>query len=184
MNIDFDDDSDLSPMPTVESASNSRRCCRRSRIAPKLSRSRSTTSPAKDPRRAGRLLAGKEAKLLIDSDTRDDLRAAIAEGYLAPGEPQAALTMSASNETAAYAPVAHWNAGLAAWRLGRLDEARSHFQALARSSDQSAWVNPQPPSGPIRKSSSRRGGRENYGYWLKIAAERCRRPSTACWRGI
>src|SRR6202008_244515 len=93
-----------------------------------------------EPRKAELLLAGPEAKALIDSATRDLLRAAIAAGYLAQGAAQEALALSAATETAAYAPVANWNAGLAAWRLGRLDEARSHFQALARSSGQSAWV--------------------------------------------
>jgi soluble lytic murein transglycosylase-like protein len=123
-----------------------------------------------DPRRAEQLLASKEAKLLIDSDTRDDLRAAIAEGYLAQGEPQAALTLSAGNETAAYAPVANWNAGLAAWRLGRLDEARGHFQALARSSGQSAWVKAAAAFWAARVELKARRP-ENYGYWLRIAAE-------------
>ena len=93
-----------------------------------------------DPRKAELLLAGKDAKALIDDQTRDQLRSTIAEGYLARGKAQEALTMSASTETAAYAPVANWNAGLAAWRLDRMDEARGHFQALARSPDQSPWV--------------------------------------------
>lgn len=123
-----------------------------------------------DPRRAEQLLASKEAKLLIDSDTRDDLRSAIAEGYLAQNEPQEALTMSAGNETAAYAPIANWNAGLAAWRLNRLDEARSHFQALARSSGQSAWVKSAAAFWAARVEM-KAGRPENYGYWLRIAAE-------------
>jgi soluble lytic murein transglycosylase len=123
-----------------------------------------------DPHRAEQLLGSKEAKLLIDSDTRDDLRSAIAEGYLAQNEPQKALTMSAGNETAAYAPIANWNAGLAAWRLNRLDEARSHFQALARSSGQSPWVKSAAAFWAARVEM-RAGRPENYGYWLRIAAE-------------
>jgi soluble lytic murein transglycosylase-like protein len=123
-----------------------------------------------DPRRAEQLLGSREAKLLIDTATRDDLRSAIAEGYLAQGEPQEALTMSAGNETAAYAPIANWNAGLAAWRLGRLDEARSHFQALARSSGQSGWVKSAAAFWSARVELKARRP-ENYGYWLRIAAE-------------
>src|SRR5579875_945868 len=125
---------------------------------------------ASDPRRAEQLLASKDAKLLIDSDTRDDLRAAIAEGYLAQNEPQEALTVSASNETAAYAPIANWNAGLAAWRLDRLDEARSHFQALARSTGQSPWVKSAAAFWAARVEM-KAGRPENYGYWLRIAGE-------------
>ena len=123
-----------------------------------------------DPRRAEQLLASKDAKLLIDSATRDNLRSAIAAGYLAQGEPQAALTMSAGNETAAYAPIANWNAGLAAWRLGRLDEARGHFQALARSPGQSGWVKSAAAFWAARVELKARRP-ENYGYWLRIAAE-------------
>ncbi|HLI22349.1 MAG TPA: lytic transglycosylase domain-containing protein [Stellaceae bacterium] len=125
---------------------------------------------ASDPRRAEQLLASKDAKLLIDSDTRDDLRSAIAEGYLAQNEPQEALTASAETETAAYAPIANWNAGLAAWRLNRLDEARSHFQALARSPGQSPWVKSAAAFWAARVEM-KAGRPENYGYWLRIAGE-------------
>jgi soluble lytic murein transglycosylase len=170
VNIDFDDDSDLSPMPTVRVGKQLQALLPAVAHRAENLEKQINDLAAKDPRRAEQLLAGKEAKVLIDSDTRDDLRAAIAEGYLAQGEPQAALTMSASNETAAYAPVADWNAGLAAWRLGRLDEARSHFQALARSSDQSAWVKSAAAFWAARVELKARRP-ENYGYWLKIAAE-------------
>lgn len=125
---------------------------------------------AKEPRRAEQLLGSKEAKLLLDSDTRDDLRAVIVEAYLAQNEPQEALTMSAGNKTAAYAAVANWDAGLAAWRLNRLDEARSHFQALARSPGQSPWVKSAAAFWAARVELKARRP-ENYGYWLHIAAE-------------
>jgi len=170
-NINFDDDSDLSPVPTIGAGKQLQA------LLPAAAAHRAETLEkqiselaAKDPRRAELLLAGKEAKLLIDSDTRDNLRAAIAEGYLAQGEPQAALTMSASNKTAAYAPVADWNAGLAAWQLGRLDEARGHFQALARSTSQSAWVKSAAAFWAARVEL-RAKRPQNYGYWLKIAGE-------------
>src|SRR6185437_1901360 len=166
-NINFDDDSDLSPVPTIGAGKQLQA------LLPAAAAHRAETLEkqiselaAKDPRRAELLLAGKEAKLLIDSDTRDNLRAAIAEGYLAQGEPQAALTMSASNKTAAYAPVADWNAGLAAWQLGRLDEARGHFQALARSTSQSAWVKSAAAFWAARVEL-RAKRPQNYGYWLK-----------------
>ncbi|HEX3973021.1 MAG TPA: lytic transglycosylase domain-containing protein [Stellaceae bacterium] len=170
VNIDFDDDSDLSPVPTVSTGKQLQALLPAVAHRAEALQQQINDLAAKDPRRAEQLLVGKEAKLLIDSDTRDDLRAAIAEGYLAQGEPQAALTMSAGNETAAYAPVANWNAGLAAWRLGKLDEARSHFQALARSTGQSAWVKSAAAFWAARVEL-RADRPENYGYWLKIAAE-------------
>jgi soluble lytic murein transglycosylase-like protein len=161
---------DLSPVPTIGSGKQLQTLLPAIAHRAEALERQINDLAAKDPRRAELLLAGKEAKLLIDSDTRDDLRTAIAEGYLAQGEPQAALTMSASNETAAYAPVADWNAGIAAWRLGRLDEARGHFQALARSSGQSAWVKAAAAFWAARVEL-RAKRPANYGYWLKIAAE-------------
>jgi soluble lytic murein transglycosylase len=123
-----------------------------------------------EPHKAELLLAGNEAKELIDTATRDQLRAAIAAGYLARGAAQEALTMSATTETAAYEPVANWNAGLAAWRLNRLDEARTRFQAVARSSGQSAWVKSAAAFWAARVELRARRP-QNYGYWLRVAAE-------------
>ena len=170
VNVEFADDNALSPMPTVGVGKQLQALLPAAAHRATTLQLQISDFAAKDPRRAELLLAGKEAKLLIDSDTRDDLRAAIAEGYLAQGEPQAALTMSASNQTAAYAPVADWNAGIAAWQLGRLDEARSHFQALARSGGQSAWVKSAAAFWAARVEL-RAKRPQNYGYWLKIAGE-------------
>jgi len=168
--IDFGDDNDLSPAPTISVGKQLQALLPAAGHRADTLEKQINELAAKDPRRAELLLAGKEAKLLIEGDTRDVLRAAIAEGYLAQGEPQAALTMSAGNRTAAYAPVADWNAGLAAWQLGRLDEARSHFQALARSSGQSGWVKAAAAFWAARVEL-RAKRPQNYGYWLKIAGE-------------
>jgi peptidoglycan lytic transglycosylase len=128
------------------------------------------TLAADAPHKAELLLAGNEAKELIDTAARDQLRASIAEGYLAQGEAQQALTMSAATETDAYASVSNWNAGLAAWRLGRLDEARNRFQAVARSASQSGWVKSAAAfwAGRVELRARRP---ENYAYWLRVAAE-------------
>jgi soluble lytic murein transglycosylase-like protein len=174
VNIDFDNDGDLSPVPNLSTGKQLQALLPSAAHRAEALRQQINDLAAKEPRRAEQLLAGKEAKLVIDGDTRDDLRAAIAEGYLAQGEPQAALTMSAGNETAAYAPLADWNAGLAAWRLGKLDEARSRFQALARSAGQSGWVKSAAAFWAARVELKAKRP-ENYGYWLKIAAEN---PST------
>ncbi|BBK44252.1 lytic transglycosylase [Allostella vacuolata] len=37
-------------------------------------------------------------------------------------------------------PVAHWFAGLSAWRLGRPEVARRHFDMVAKASDLSGWM--------------------------------------------
>jgi len=123
-----------------------------------------------EPRKAELLLAGGEAKALIDTSMRDQLRATIAASYLARGAAQEALILSATTETAAYAPVADWNAGLAAWRLGRLDEARGRFQSVARSPGQSPWVKSAAAFWAARVEL-RAKRPQNYVYWLRIAAE-------------
>ena len=125
---------------------------------------------AQSPRRAEQLLGSYAGKQLIGSATRDELRSAIAEGYLAQGEPQEALTVSAETQSAAAAPQANWDAGLAAWRLGRFDEARSHFQALARSPGQSPWMKSAAAFWAARVELKAHRP-QNYGYWLHIAAE-------------
>src|SRR5579862_1741027 len=124
----------------------------------------------KEPRLAELMLAGPEAKQLIEPRARDQLRAVIAEGYLARGKAQEALTMSATNETDSYAPIANWNAGLAAWRLARLDEARTRFQAVARSPGQSPWAKSAAAFWSARVEL-RAHRPENYAYWLRVAAE-------------
>jgi len=125
---------------------------------------------ADEPHKAELLLASSDAKSLIDTAARDQLRAAIAEGYLAQGEAQQALTLSAATETNAFQSVSNWNAGLAAWRLGRLDEARNHFQAVARSTSQSTWVKSAAAFWAARVELRARRP-ENYAYWLRVAAE-------------
>ena len=122
------------------------------------------------PRKAELLLAGNEAKDLIDTAARDQLRASIAEGYLAQGEAQQALALSAATETNAYQSLTNWNAGLAAWRLGQLDEARRRFQAVARSASQSSWVKSAAAFWAARVELRARRP-ENYAYWLRAAAE-------------
>jgi soluble lytic murein transglycosylase len=128
---------------------------------------------ADEPGKAELLLAGREAKDLLDTAARDQLRAAIAEGYLAQNEPQQALNLSAATETNAYASVSNWNAGLAAWRLGRLNEARKHFQAVARSNSQSSWVRAAAAFWTARVEL-RAGHPDIYAYWLRVAAENSR----------
>jgi soluble lytic murein transglycosylase len=69
-----------------------------------------------------------------------------------------ALAVDAVKKAGGEAPGAHWTAGLAAWRLGKYEDARQHFESLARSRNASAW--------------SLSGG----AYWASRAHLRLRRP--------
>ena len=123
-----------------------------------------------DPRRAERALNSAEAKRLLDADATDQLRIVVAEGYLAAGQAQQALALSATAQGAAYAPAAHWQAGLAAWRLGRLGEARGHFQAVARAQGVSSRATAAAAYWAARVEL-RSGRPELFTYWLGVAAE-------------
>ncbi len=51
-----------------------------------------------------------------------------------------ALARAAAERSGETVPEAYWTAGLAAWRLGRLEDARRWFQALAQAPGLSPWV--------------------------------------------
>jgi soluble lytic murein transglycosylase len=125
------------------------------------------------PQRAAALLDGEEAKRILDPQTREALRAIIARSFLAAGEARAALDMSTPPQDAALPPVAHWEAGLAAWRLGRMSEAREHFQTLARIAGSSSWLRSAGAFWAARVAA-RLHRRDHVAYWLHVAAEQPR----------
>jgi soluble lytic murein transglycosylase len=125
---------------------------------------------AREPRRAELTLAGYDAKHLLTPAQQDELRTEIAAGYLALGKVQEALSLSAATHSPAFAAEAHWQAGLAAWRLGRYAEAGSHFQAVVRSPGQSSWTVAAAAYWAARVELRNRRP-ELFSYWLGIAAE-------------
>jgi soluble lytic murein transglycosylase-like protein len=125
------------------------------------------------PDLAEHMLRGAEAQALLDDSEYDDVRADIADSYLFAGEDQKALILSATARTAAYRPLAHWNGGLAAWRLGKLSEARSHFEALARTPGISEW-NVSAAAFWAARVHLRNRHPQLVNYWLGIAAQQPR----------
>ncbi len=125
---------------------------------------------AREPRRAELTLAGYDAKHLLTLAQQDELRTEISAGYLALGKVQEALSLSAATYSPAFAAAAHWQAGLAAWRLGRYAEAGTHFQAVVRSPGQSSWTVSAAAFWAARVEL-RNHRPELFGYWLGIAAE-------------
>jgi soluble lytic murein transglycosylase len=85
------------------------------------------------PGEAERELRRPEIASLVDHVEFDLARCTIARGYLAVGDARRALTLArgAAARSARALPELHWNAGLAAWRAGRIPLAGSHFAALA-----------------------------------------------------
>ncbi len=66
-------------------------------------------------------------------------------------------------------PVEHWNAGLAAWRLGLFSDAREHFQALAKGAGGSSWLKSAGAFWSARVALRARQ-RTQVSYWLRAAA--------------
>jgi soluble lytic murein transglycosylase len=123
-----------------------------------------------EPRRAELMLGSQDARHLLSPTQQDELRTRIASGYLARGKVQDALMLSATIHGPAYAAAAHWQAGLAAWRLSRYGEAGPHFQAVVRSPGQSSWTISAAAFWAARVELRNRKP-ERFNYWLGLAAE-------------
>jgi soluble lytic murein transglycosylase-like protein len=153
-----DDPADLRPLPRAGSEAASRAKGEIHRLA------------RTDPQAAEHVLQRFDGQHLFDDADYDEARTEAAEGYLFAGESQQALRLAALARTAAYRPLAHWQAGLAAWRLGRLGEARSHFETLARMPGLSRWTFAAAAFWAARVHD--RAGRSDLArYWLDRAAE-------------
>ena len=94
-----------------------------------------------NPRGAEARLNRKETRRQLDVNEFDEMRRRVAAAYFFKGDNKKALDLAsqAAKRSRAHAPLADWTAGLAAWRLGRFDTARGHFEALARSRSSSGW---------------------------------------------
>ncbi len=69
----------------------------------------------------------------LDAVEMDMAQKDIAAAYFQDGRDQDALRLAgeAARRSGEIVPIAHWTAGLAAWRLGRVDQAAAHFSAMA-----------------------------------------------------
>jgi len=86
-------------------------------------------------------LQSKRNTRLFDPISFDESLAKVAAGYFFWGKDQDALRVAerAAARSGEVVPIAHWWAGLAAWRLHQYDTAAAHFHALAASKTASAW---------------------------------------------
>src|SRR5260370_984700 len=123
-----------------------------------------------EPAQAEELLRAADAEHTLGDQDYDEARADVAEGYLFVGENQKALLLAATARTAAFRPLAHWNAGLAAWRLGRLGDARTHFETLARMPGLSCW-NLSAAAFWAARIHARSHRTDLVNYWLGLAAD-------------
>lgn len=93
------------------------------------------------PTGARDVLAKSESHRLLSPVQFDEARRDIARGYFRAGKDLEALQSAdrAADNTGDAVPLAHWWGGLAAWRLGRMDDAQRHFASLALSETADGW---------------------------------------------
>lgn len=91
---------------------------------------------------AKELLQSEGVLRLFDRVEYDRARAALATAYFVDGHDEWALEWAgkAAARSGKWVSEANWTAGLAAWRLGRHDEAARHFEAATRSKGASRWM--------------------------------------------
>jgi soluble lytic murein transglycosylase-like protein len=89
------------------------------------------------------------------------------------GDDQKALAIAAEIARGGDVPGANWTAGLAAWRLGNFEQARQHFEALARSKSASGWSVAGGAYWAARAHLKLRRP-QDYTVWLARAAEQPR----------
>jgi soluble lytic murein transglycosylase len=84
----------------------------------------------------------KEMKQLFSNAEYDQAKARLGHGYFFAGRDAWALMWAgqAAARSGHLLPEAHWTAGLAAWRLKKIDVAAAHFEAIANNANVSAWL--------------------------------------------
>ena len=88
------------------------------------------------------LIKTKELKQLFSKAEFDQAKARLGQGYFLAGRDAWALMWAgqAAARSGHLLPEAHWTAGLAAWRLKKIDIAATHFRAIADNKNVSAWL--------------------------------------------
>ncbi len=87
------------------------------------------------------LLNQRSVQRLLDPVELDEARATVASGWFYYGKPERAYALAgpAAHRSGQAAPMINWIAGLAAWRMGEIDHAAAHFEALADSDNVAGW---------------------------------------------
>lgn len=89
-----------------------------------------------------RLLKTKEVHQLLHPGQIDHARTWLAAGYYVDGRDQWAYDWAkkAIKRSGRYIPRAHWIAGLASYRMGKLEQAGRHFEKVVQSDYSSDWM--------------------------------------------
>lgn len=117
------------------------------------------------------LLQSPKSQALLDTVEIDEGYAGVAAAwyYFGKNDKAFALADGAARRSGAAIPIAHWTAGLAAWRLGRVEEAAWHFERLASATNASPW-NSTAGAYWAARAHLRLRQPEQMSTWLAIAA--------------
>lgn len=124
---------------------------------------------------AERVLNQRGYQRTLDRVEIDILNGRIGKAWFFYGNDQKALALAgpAAMRSGRHAPVIHWTAGLAAYRLGRYTEAASHFEAMAQSGRLTDWTLSAAAFWAARSNMVARRP-DRVAHWLNIAAGRSR----------
>jgi len=88
------------------------------------------------------LLNSAKVRKLLDKVEIDEGFSRVSAAWFFYGKTEKAYAMAsaAANRSGRYLPSAHWIAGLAAWRLGDLETAAAHFEAVAKTEYADDWL--------------------------------------------
>ena len=116
-------------------------------------------------------LPGRVMQDLFDPVEFDQMKSEIAAALFFQNDDEKAfeLASAAADRSRTHIEAADWIAGLAAWRLGRLAEAGTYFEALARSPIASDWNAAAGAYWSARTNLVNRRP-ESVGPWLQIGA--------------
>ncbi|MDP7342253.1 MAG: lytic transglycosylase domain-containing protein, partial [Alphaproteobacteria bacterium] len=127
------------------------------------------------PTGARKILTSKAHLGLASEAQFDTYQARIAWSYYLHNKDTLAFELAAASaeRSRRFVADADWTAGLAAWRLGRLEAAAQHFARLAESASASPWLRSSGAYWAAR--SELRLRRPQYvSYWLERAASEAR----------
>lgn len=123
------------------------------------------------PTGASEILESRQARRVFTAGQHDELWAEVAGSFFFAGDDTEAYRVGAragarSNQTA---PLAHWYAGLAAWRMQNYADARTAFEAAARSRAAGDWTRSAAAFWAAR-ANLRTGRPDRVSGWLVEAA--------------
>ena len=109
---------------------------------------------------------------LLDRYEMSEARSKVAAAWFYQGEDKRAYSLATKviAQSGKALPVTHWVAGLSAWRMGRIKQAQTHFEAVAVAPELSGWIG---AGGALwaARAHKKLGNETETQHWLEQAAK-------------